>query len=161
MTFNYVLNADYVESLSIELRISHSWVGDLDVVLKSPNEGRQLTLFSRTGATTEDNGGSPTNLDGSSTYVFSDTAAASWWTAAVGNVAVREGLTAPRCRGLPRTLPPPRASTKRSRGHTLGSALPGPCRYVTEQVLMLVRLRRQRCESDDPQALPSIRRSIR
>ncbi|MDQ3747757.1 MAG: proprotein convertase P-domain-containing protein, partial [Acidobacteriota bacterium] len=72
-----------VTTVSVNMTLTHTWVGDLDVVLASPGGTRSLVIFSRVGATTETGLGYSSNLAG--TYSFSDSATANFWTAA--NVA--------------------------------------------------------------------------
>ncbi|MGC2234553.1 MAG: proprotein convertase P-domain-containing protein, partial [Pyrinomonadaceae bacterium] len=67
--------------VSVNLTATHSWVGDLDVVLRSPSGTAQQTIFSRVGALTATSFGSSSDLSG--LYNFTDTATGTnFWTAA-------------------------------------------------------------------------------
>jgi len=69
-----------VTTVSVNMTLTHTYVGDLDVVLASPGGTRSLVIFSRVGATTAGSFGSDSELGG--TYSFSDSATANFWTAA-------------------------------------------------------------------------------
>jgi len=67
-------------SVSVDVTMTHTFVGDLDVQLIAPN-GAFLILFSRVGATTASGFGDNSELGG--TYGFSDDAVAdNFWTVA-------------------------------------------------------------------------------
>ncbi len=68
-----------VTDVSVDMTMTHTWIGDLDVVLASPGGTRSLVIFSRVGTTTATGNGNLTNLGG--TYSFSDSATANIWTA--------------------------------------------------------------------------------
>ncbi|MBV9957985.1 MAG: VCBS repeat-containing protein [Acidobacteria bacterium] len=69
-------------SVALSMTLTHSWVGDLDVVLRAPGAGSQgHVIFSRVGALTATSFGSSSDLNG--TYTFTDTASGTnFWTAA-------------------------------------------------------------------------------
>ena len=70
-----------VTSVSVNMTMTHTWVGDLDVVLTAPGAGPSLVIFSRVGALTAASFGSSSDLGG--LYNFTDTAAGTnFWTAA-------------------------------------------------------------------------------
>jgi len=69
-----------VTDVSVNMTLTHTYIGDLDVVLASPGGTRSLVIFSRVGATTAGGGGSNSELGG--TYSFSDSATANLWSAA-------------------------------------------------------------------------------
>jgi hypothetical protein len=66
-----------VTGIRLMFTATHSYVGDLEVVLISPAGVRQHTIFSRTGATNDTHPGSPGNLNG--IYWFDDSAVFGWW----------------------------------------------------------------------------------
>lgn len=69
--------------VSVNLTGTHSWVGDMEVILFSPGPAGSA-IFSRTGATTSSSCGDSSNFGGP--YSFADDSPASndWWTAATG-----------------------------------------------------------------------------
>jgi subtilisin-like proprotein convertase family protein len=70
-----------VTNVSLDMTLTHSWAGDLDVVLAAPGGTPSFTIFSRIGAVTATSFGSSSDFSG--TYTFTDTAAgANIWTAA-------------------------------------------------------------------------------
>jgi subtilisin-like proprotein convertase family protein len=72
--------------VAVTITASHSFVGDLDVVLIAPNGTTTKTILSRTGASGAGDDGDDSDLAG--TYTFSDRAPAAptWWAAAAGTV---------------------------------------------------------------------------
>lgn len=94
----FTVPTGYVRSsVSVEMQVSHTFVGDLDAVLTSP-DGMSMTLFSRTGAVNASDRGYGSDLAAGSVYAFADTATASWWSAA--------GSTSPIPGGAYRTAVP-------------------------------------------------------
>lgn len=70
-----------ITSMSANFTMTHSWVGDVDVVLAAPGGAPSMVLVSRIGVTTAGSFGSSSDYSG--TYNFDDTAAgANIWTAA-------------------------------------------------------------------------------
>lgn len=70
-----------ISSMSANFTMTHSWVGDVDVVLRSPGGTASHTLVSRIGVTTAGSFGSSSDYSG--LYTFDDTAAGTnIWTAA-------------------------------------------------------------------------------
>lgn len=84
VTFNVTGISGNVSNVSVSFNASHSYVGDLDVVLKAPGGTPSHVIFSRTGATTATAFGDSSNLDLANLYTFNDTATTNWWTAAGG-----------------------------------------------------------------------------
>lgn len=78
--------------VSVDFRVSHTWVGDLKVQLMAP-DGRVHLVMERTGATTADDLGFESNLNKGNVIRFGDTGApANWWTATgIGDQAVPSG----------------------------------------------------------------------
>lgn len=70
-----------VTDVQVSFTATHSWVGDLDYVLKAPGAGPSLVVVSRIGVTTDGSFGSFSDYLG--TYTFTDnTAGTNIWTAA-------------------------------------------------------------------------------
>ncbi|MEZ5306929.1 MAG: VCBS repeat-containing protein [Pyrinomonadaceae bacterium] len=85
-----------ITDVSADFTGTHSWVGDVDATLISPN-GTQFFLFSFTGGTATSTFGDSSDLNG--LYSFSDAAAGTnWWAAAFA-----AGSTAPIPPGAYRT----------------------------------------------------------
>lgn len=85
----------HLTNVSVEFTATHSWMGDLAVVLTSPG-GIDFTIFAYTGATNAGHFGDGSDLDG--TYTFDDSAVANWWT-----TAASIGATVPMPSGIYRT----------------------------------------------------------
>ncbi|MEP7148777.1 MAG: FG-GAP-like repeat-containing protein [Acidobacteriota bacterium] len=82
ISYNVTGVAAPLTDVSVNLTLTHSWVGDLDVVLRSPGGTASQTIFSRVGALTATSFGSSSDLLG--LYNFTDSAAGTnFWTAAV------------------------------------------------------------------------------
>jgi subtilisin-like proprotein convertase family protein len=95
-----------VTSVSASVTLTHTWAGDVDMVLRAPGGTPSLVLVSRIGVQTATSFGSANDYSG--TYVFDDTAAgANIWTAAATNPipAGTYRTTAPG--GAGQTNPPP------------------------------------------------------
>ncbi len=69
-----------VSTARLQLTLSHSWVGDLAAVLRSPGGAAQLVVFSRVGSGFGSGFGDNSNLSGR--YEFSDVGADFWQAAA-------------------------------------------------------------------------------
>lgn len=69
-----------ISSVSVDLTGTHTFIGDLDVVLAAPGGSPSHVIFSRVGSTTVTGFGDSSDLGG--TYNFTDAAAANFWTAA-------------------------------------------------------------------------------
>jgi subtilisin-like proprotein convertase family protein len=80
--FNVTGLSGSVTNVTVSFNASHTWVGDLDVVLKAPGGSPSHVIFSRTGATTAGSIGSSSDLSSSNTYTFTDSATTNWWSAA-------------------------------------------------------------------------------
>ena len=80
-----------VQQVAVSLNLFHSWAGDFEAVLTSPDGSRSLILFSRIGATSETDYGTSAVLNG--TYIFADSATGPHlWTAADTSATVPPGL---------------------------------------------------------------------
>ena len=95
-----------ITAISPSITLTHTWVGDVDMVLRSPGGATSLITVSRIGATTDNPFG--TSSDYSGTYNFSDTAtSANIWIAA-DNTPVPAGTYRTTAGGGPgQTDPPP------------------------------------------------------
>lgn len=84
VSFNVAGLSSGPATMSLSLTMTHTYVGDLDVVLRSPN-GTAFTIFSRVGAANAGSLGDSSNLNG--LYTFTDTATGNFWaaSAAVNN----------------------------------------------------------------------------
>lgn len=71
-----------ITNVAVSFNASHTYVGDLDVVLKAPGGLPSQVIFSRTGATSSTSFGFFSELSSNNTYTFTDSATANWWTAA-------------------------------------------------------------------------------
>lgn len=82
--FNFTVSGitDPVGQVSISLNLTHSFVGDLQATLISPNGTARLVLFSRLGNRRSGNSGNSANLSG--TYIFDDIATTDLWQTAAG-----------------------------------------------------------------------------
>jgi len=76
-----------VTDVNVDMTLTHSWVGDLNAVLSSP-DGTMFELFHRTGSTSGTGTGDSSDLNG--TYIFDDGAVGDWWAEA----ALRSGTQA-------------------------------------------------------------------
>lgn len=77
------LTGTNVATVSVNYTASHTWIGDLEVILKAPGAGPSHVIHSRVGALTATSFGASADLVG--TYNFTDTAAGTnIWTAAAG-----------------------------------------------------------------------------
>jgi subtilisin-like proprotein convertase family protein len=73
-----------VTDVSVSMTLTHTWVGDVDVILRAPGGTPSMVVVSRIGVTTATSFGSANDYSG--TYVFTDTATgANIWTAAAAN----------------------------------------------------------------------------
>lgn len=104
--FNVTGLSGSVTNVAVSFNASHSWVGDLDVVLKAPGGSPSHVIFSRTGATTSTGLGYSSDLVTSNTYTFTDAATANWWAAASGVTVVPDGSYRTTAPG-PTTAPAP------------------------------------------------------
>ncbi|MEO6393979.1 MAG: FG-GAP-like repeat-containing protein [Pyrinomonadaceae bacterium] len=77
------LTGTNVATVDLSYTATHSWIGDLDVVLKAPGAGPSHVIHSRVGALTATSFGASSDLVGA--YTFTDTATGTnIWTAAAG-----------------------------------------------------------------------------
>jgi hypothetical protein len=79
-----------VTNVAVSFKASHTFVGDLDVVLLAPGGSPSHVIFSRTGATSAASPGFGSALSSLNTYTFADSATTNWW-AAASNVSVIPG----------------------------------------------------------------------
>ncbi|MFK8012488.1 MAG: proprotein convertase P-domain-containing protein [Marinicellaceae bacterium] len=89
-----------IESLTFELEIEHTYVGDLSATLTAPNGIAKLVLFSRVGRAPGSNNGYGANLIG--TYAFNDQSTNDIWTTSLEN-DVANGINSILPTGLYRT----------------------------------------------------------
>lgn len=81
VSFNVTGATGAISSMSANFTMTHSWAGDIDVILRAPGGSPSMVLVSRIGVTTAGSFGSSSDYSG--TYNFDDTAAgANIWTAA-------------------------------------------------------------------------------
>ena len=66
-----------IEDLDIAITMSHTWIGDVEMVLESPDGLAQLVLFARTGVNRFNEFGGNSILFG--TYSFNDHGELDWW----------------------------------------------------------------------------------
>ncbi|MCM3878416.1 MAG: proprotein convertase P-domain-containing protein [Thermoanaerobaculia bacterium] len=73
-----------LSTVSVDVTLTHTWVGDLDVVLKAPGGAPSLVVVSRIAVTTAGSFGDSSNYSGA--YSFSDAAAGTniWTVATTG-----------------------------------------------------------------------------
>ncbi len=100
-----------ITNISLSTSVSHTWVGDVEVVLAppgvTPGNSGSFVIYSRVGATAAGNPGDSSNLSG--TYVFADSAAANIW-AAADAIGDAENIPAGNYRTVvaaPSTIPAP------------------------------------------------------
>ena len=79
VSFNVTGIAGPPTDVDVSITVGHTWVGDVRAVLAAPN-GTTHTIFESTGGAAT--AGDSSNLVGP--YVFDDSAAGNWWTAAAG-----------------------------------------------------------------------------
>ncbi|HKX83659.1 MAG TPA: VCBS repeat-containing protein, partial [Pyrinomonadaceae bacterium] len=75
-----------ISTISLDINATHTFAGDLDVVLRPPGGTPAFVIFSRIGATTAGSFGCGTNFGG--VYNFADTATTNIWTACTGTTIV-------------------------------------------------------------------------
>lgn len=72
-----------VSEVAVDFTVTHSWVGDVEMILAAPGGSPSMHIASRIGVTTAGSFGDSSNFGG--TYAFNDTAAGTnIWTAAAG-----------------------------------------------------------------------------
>ncbi|WP_395373644.1 FG-GAP-like repeat-containing protein [Marinicella sp. W31] len=71
-----------IQSVSLNLTMDHTFVGDLEAELTAPNNISSIAIFGRTGYSRSGTVGQNVNLGGD--YEFFDTATDDWWAAAEG-----------------------------------------------------------------------------
>lgn len=95
VTFNVTGLAGSVAGVAVQFNASHTWVGDLRVILIAPGGSPSHTIFSQTGATTSTGCGDSSDLSLANLYRFTDGGGApNWWTIASalpGNSAIPAG----------------------------------------------------------------------
>jgi subtilisin-like proprotein convertase family protein len=81
VTFNVTGLSGAVSNVAVQFNASHTWVGDLRVILIAPGGSPSHTLFSQTGATSSTGCGNSADLSSSNTYRFADSGTSpNWWT---------------------------------------------------------------------------------
>ena len=76
ITFDISGSQPSITDVAIDMTANHSWVGDIEATLISP-DGTEHTIMSRTGSTTGTGAGDSSDLDG--LYGFNDAATGDWW----------------------------------------------------------------------------------
>ncbi|MCU0239246.1 MAG: carboxypeptidase regulatory-like domain-containing protein [Pyrinomonadaceae bacterium] len=69
-----------VQSVSVNLGLNHSWIGDLTAIIKSPSNTRSLKLFEKV-----DDGADDSIVIGN--FNFTDSASANFWTSAINSTS--------------------------------------------------------------------------
>ncbi|MGE4069771.1 MAG: WD40/YVTN/BNR-like repeat-containing protein [Lysobacterales bacterium] len=86
VSFNVSGIAGSITNVSLSMTITHTWIGDLDVVLAppgvSPGNAGSFIIYNRVGATMAGSGGDSSDLGG--TYVFANSASTNIWLTADG-----------------------------------------------------------------------------
>jgi len=81
VTFNVTGLSGAVSNVAVQFNASHTWVGDLRVILIAPGGSPSQTLFSQTGATSPTGCGNSADLSSLNTYRFADSGTSpNWWT---------------------------------------------------------------------------------
>jgi subtilisin-like proprotein convertase family protein len=104
--FNVTGLSGGVTNVTVSFNASHTYVGDLDVVLKAPGGSPSHVIFSRTGAASGNPFGYGSDLSSSNTYTFTDSATTNWWSAASGVTIIPGGSYRTTLPG-PTTVPAP------------------------------------------------------
>jgi subtilisin-like proprotein convertase family protein len=94
VTFTVTGLSGTISDVRVNLSVTHSWVGDLDVRLLGPGGSPSAVIFSNTGSTTATGCGDDSNLTGPYNYFDTAPAAPTWWGAAAtaaGTVSVATG----------------------------------------------------------------------
>ena len=108
-----------VSDVSISVTVTHTWCGDVDMVLAAPGGSPNLVVVGHIGVTAAGSFGSSSDYSG--TYVFSDTGATTnIWTAAVAT-PVPAGTYRTTVRGMAGTTNPPTVTSLNS---TFGGLTP-------------------------------------
>ena len=84
-TINFAVSgvSGNVTEVAVDFTATHSWVGDVEMILAAPGGSPSMHIASRIGVTTAGSFGDSSNFGG--TYTFTDTAAGTnIWTAAAG-----------------------------------------------------------------------------
>ena len=104
-----------VAEVSVNVTLTHSWAGDVDMVLSAPNGGQSFVLVSRIGVTAGGSFGSGSDYQG--TYIFSDTATGpNIWTAAAASPIPVGTYATTLAGGIGQTNPPPMTSLNSTYG---------------------------------------------
>jgi subtilisin-like proprotein convertase family protein len=86
VSFNVSGVAGSITDISLSMTMTHTWIGDLDVVLAppgvTPGNAGSFIIYNRVGATTAGSGGDSSDLGG--TYVFANSASTNIWLTADG-----------------------------------------------------------------------------
>jgi len=114
---------DPITDVSIDITLFHTWVGDLDMVLRAPGGAPSHVVVSRIGVTSANGFGSSSDVDG--TYNFSDAAVGpNIWTAAAATPVPGGTYRTTAAGGEGQSNPPPLTSL-RSTFSGLGAAANG------------------------------------
>ena len=121
ITFNVNGVNGLIRHIVLNISMTHTYVGDLEVVLHSPNAQTGNVVFARVGATSMASFGDNSNLSG--TYTFSDFATANPWTVATNQACGTDCVVTPQAyrstQAGPSTNPAPMTSFRSAFTNTL------------------------------------------
>src|SRR5436190_1858487 len=92
---------------SVNMTLTHTFVGDLNVVLAAPGGAPSLIIYKFTGATTATSFGFASDLVGTAPYNFADSASTNWWTAAAVNPVATGNYRTTQSGGAGQVIPAP------------------------------------------------------
>src|SRR5690606_26315080 len=82
VTFNVTGLTGAIESVTVDITMTHTWMTDVTATLIAPDGSTSLVLFGRTSTTSATACGDSSDLSG--TYIFTDDAVGTnWWAAAI------------------------------------------------------------------------------
>ncbi len=111
VNFNVSGVTQTISSVTVDVTMTHTWIGDLDVVLAAPGGSPSIPIFSRVGATTATAAGDSSNLSGR--YLFRDQSTLNIWTVATAAACGTDCIVTPEVYrttapgGAGQTNPPP------------------------------------------------------
>ena len=121
ITFNVTGVSGPMRHIVLNISMTHTYVGDLEVALFSPNAQTANVVFARVGATSLQSFGDNSNLSG--TYTFSDFGTANPWTVATDIACGTDCIITPKAyrstQAGPSTNPAPITSFRTTLGNTL------------------------------------------
>ncbi|MCS6874520.1 MAG: hypothetical protein N2Z23_09260 [Pyrinomonadaceae bacterium] len=122
VTFNVSGLAGSVIGVAVQFYASHTWLGDLRVVLIAPGGSPSHIIFSQTGATTATGCGDSSDLSVANLYRFTDGGGSpNWWT-----TAFNIGATVPMPAGAYQaTQPAPQTASSFSPTTSINAAFTG------------------------------------